>query len=97
MGVEPYTLTAVIWTVLVIIVAAMIAILALWTRKDLAYSLVIIWALIGITVKRLDPTYFSELTVATTAGVSALIVTIAFIITLLRSRNLPSVPSVKIE
>ena len=85
-GVEPYTQTAVIWTVLVIIVAAVIAGLVSWTRKDIAYSLVIVWALIGILIKRLDPSYFRELTVATTAGIAALAVTMVLVTTLIRGR-----------
>ena len=86
--VRPYTQTAVIWTILVIIVAAVIGILMLWTRKDIAYGLVIIWALIGIVMKRLDPGYFRELTVATTAGITALIVSMAVIVTLIHTRTI---------
>jgi hypothetical protein len=86
--VRPYTQTTVIWTILVIIVAAVIGILMLWTRKDIAYGLVIIWALIGIVMKRLDPGYFRELTVATTAGITALIVSMAVIVTLIHTRTI---------
>ena len=85
-GVEPYTQTAVVWTALVIIVAAVIAGLLSWTRKDIAYSLVIVWALIGILIKRLDPSHFMELTVATTAGIAALAVTMVLVTKLIRGR-----------
>jgi hypothetical protein len=85
-GVEPYTQTAVVWTALVIIVAAVIAGLVSWTRKDIAYSLVIVWALIGILIKRLDPSHFMELTVATTAGIAALAVTMVLVTKLIRGR-----------
>lgn len=40
------------WTILVILVATLITALVLKDRKDVAYSLVIIWALLGIAIKR---------------------------------------------
>jgi hypothetical protein len=87
LGIEPYTGLAVVWTVVVIIVATLIAALVLWTRRDIAYSLVIVWALVGIAVKRLDPNYFVELTVATSAGTgaAAILIVLAALL-LLRSR-----------
>ena len=86
-GIEPYTGLAVILSVVVIIVATMIAALVLWTRRDIAYSLVIVWALVGIAVKRLDPNYFVELTVAASAGMgaAAILIVLAALV-LLRSR-----------
>jgi hypothetical protein len=86
-GIEPYNGLAVVLTVVVIIVAALIAALVLWTRRDIAYSLVIVWALVGIVVKRLDPSYFVELTVATSAGIGAAVILIVLAaLVLLRSR-----------
>jgi len=41
-----------IWTVLVIIIAAIITLLMLITRKDCAYAAVVIWAFLGIYLKR---------------------------------------------
>jgi benzodiazapine receptor len=77
----------VVWTVVVIVVATLIATLVLWTRRDIAYSLVIVWALVGIVVKRLDPNYFVELTIATIAGLgaAAILIVLAALV-LLRSR-----------
>ena len=87
LGIEPYTGLAVVWTIVVITVATLIAALVLWTRRDIAYSLVIVWALVGIVVKRLDPTYFVELTVATSAGIGAAVILIVLAaLVLLRSR-----------
>ena len=85
-GVRPYTQTAAIWTVLVIVVATVIGLLMLWTREDITYGLVIVWALVGIVMKRLDTRYFVELTVAATASIAALIGCIAVIIALIRGR-----------
>jgi len=47
------------WTNLVIIVAAILAILSLWKKSDIFYALVIIWAFLGIMLKRIavDPVY----------------------------------------
>jgi len=86
-GIEPYTGLAVVLTVVVITVSTLIATAVLWTRRDIAYSLVIVWALVGIVVKRLDPTYFVELTVATSAGIGAAVILIVLAaLVLLRSR-----------
>ena len=41
-----------IWASLIVIVALLIALLVIATRKDIAYGLVIVWALIGIAVKQ---------------------------------------------
>jgi hypothetical protein len=41
-----------IWATLIIIVALVITLLVLATRRDIAYGLVIVWALIGIAVKQ---------------------------------------------
>ncbi|TFG20532.1 MAG: hypothetical protein EU530_02925 [Promethearchaeota archaeon] len=40
------------WTIIVIGAAAVISILNVFTRKDIGYNLVIIWALSGIIIKR---------------------------------------------
>ena len=40
------------WATLVIVVALLIALLVIATRRDIAYGLVIIWALLGIAVKQ---------------------------------------------
>ena len=46
-GISPET-----WATLIIIVALVITLLVLATRKDIAYSLVIVWALTGIAVNQ---------------------------------------------
>jgi len=42
-----------LWTVVVLIVAALVALAVLFTRSDLFYALVILWAFLGILIKRL--------------------------------------------
>jgi len=67
-----------IWAMLVIIVAAIITILMLIKRKDYAYSAVIIWALIGIYLKRsvVDPIYGLQTQIAYTALLGIIIILI---------------------
>ncbi len=60
------------WTVLVIIIALIITLGVIVTRRDIAYSLVIIWALIGIALKQSD-----QQSIFLTAGTSAVIVLVA--------------------
>ena len=72
-----------IWTMLVIIVAAIITILMLIKRKDYAYSAVIIWALIGIYLKRIadDQIYGVQIQIAYTAVIAIVIILIVAAIT----------------
>jgi benzodiazapine receptor len=67
-----------IWATLVVAIALIITILMLITRKDLAYSLVIIWALVGIGVKQ-----SGNQTIALLTEVSAVIVAIVLIVVVL--------------
>ena len=41
-----------VWAVLAVLVALLIAILVAYTRKDVAYELVIVWAFLGIVVNQ---------------------------------------------
>ena len=66
------------WAILVIAVALVITALMLFTRKDIAYSLVIIWALVGIAVKQ-----SGNQTIVMVAEVSAVIVAIMLIATII--------------
>ena len=64
------------WTILVIVVATIITILMILRRKDITYSLVIIWALLGIIIKRLtdDPIYGVQTNIAIIASIAVLII-----------------------
>ena len=72
-GISPET-----WAILVVAVALIITMLMLTTRKDVAYSLVIIWALVGIGVKQSGNQTIVQLT-----EISAAIVAVALIATIL--------------
>ncbi len=75
-GISPET-----WAILIIIVALLITILVMATRKDAAYGLVIIWALVGIAVKQ-----SGNQNIVTATEVGAVVVIIALISSILMSR-----------
>lgn len=66
------------WGILVVAVAVMITALMLYTRKDVAYSLVIIWALVGIAVKQ-----SGNQTIVMLTEISAVIVAIILLTTII--------------
>ena len=70
------------WTIIVIIVAMLITVIMLIKRIDIAYSLVIIWALLGIAIKRLntDPIYGIQTNIAITAAIAIIIIVIVIIV-----------------
>lgn len=69
------------WTVLVIIVALIITIGVIFKRKDVAFSLVIMWALGGIIVKQIE-----NQSIVLTAGFGAIILVIALIARMILAR-----------
>jgi hypothetical protein len=70
-----------IWANLIIIVALLITIQVLATRKDVAYGLVIVWALIGIAAGQ-----SGNQNIVTLAQASAVIVLIALVATVLLTK-----------
>ena len=82
-------LSAVTWFGLVLSVAAVVAILVIWTRKDLAYTLVIIWAFLGIIIKHLQSSVVQPVLAAFTA-VMLVIVLFAYLIRLVANRTAPT-------
>jgi len=51
--VESFGLVAEVWTVIVLIVVALLYVLTVLTRKDVGYGLVGVWAILGIFLKQL--------------------------------------------
>jgi hypothetical protein len=70
-----------IWATLITIVALLIALLVVATRKDIGYGFVIVWALIGIAVKQSGNQNIVTLTEA-----SAIIILLALVATILISK-----------
>lgn len=63
------------WAILILATAVLITLLVIATRKDVAYSLVVIWALVGIAVNQ------TAADVIVTAEISIVIIFTALIIT----------------
>jgi hypothetical protein len=72
-------LAEVTWAVLVIVIALIITLGVIVTRRDIAYSLVIVWALVGIALKQ-----SSYQSIVWSAGISAAIVLVAVVAVNLR-------------
>jgi hypothetical protein len=72
-----------IWTILVIIVAGIITGAMLLTRKDIAYSLVVIWALLGIVTKRIND--YMDIVLA--ASITAIVIGVVILLVLIKNRK----------
>ena len=86
-----------LWTILVIIVALILTFLMQILRKDIAFSFVVVWASIGIVIKRLNPytlqTLINNLSVlfdpiyyeiAIVAIITAIAVSVGIVVTIIR-------------
>jgi benzodiazapine receptor len=72
---DGFGLASDLWSVLVIAVALLITLTVIATRKDVAYGLVLIWALVGITVKQ-----SAYPNVAVAAEVSAVVIAVGLVV-----------------
>jgi hypothetical protein len=68
-------LSDIIWTVLMIAIATLVTLLVIFSRKDWGYSLVIIWAFIGIIINQAEIQ-----NIIVTAGAGVIIMLFALII-----------------
>jgi benzodiazapine receptor len=80
-GWDGFGISPEIWAALIITIAMLITLLVIATRKDVAYGLVIIWALLGIGVKQSE-----NQTIVTTTEMSAVIIVIALALSILVTR-----------
>jgi len=78
---DGFGISAEIWAAIVVIVALIITLLVVATRKDVAYASVIIWALVGIAVKQ-----SGNQTIAMLTEISAVVVAIAIVATIILNR-----------
>ena len=78
-----------IWTAVVLVVGGLLGVWMTLIRREIAYPLVIIWAFVGVVVRRMDTPI-----VAVTAGLTALVVFLVLVIGLLRRKPEPAVQSV---
>lgn len=83
-GWNGFGIAAATWAAIMVIVAAALAVLLLLQRKDFAYALVIIWALIGIIIKRMADNSQPDEAVITAAYVGIGLIVVAGIYKLIR-------------
>ncbi len=74
-----------VWAVIMLAVALALTLAMLWLRHDVAYSLVIIWAAVGIAVKQADTPV-----VANAAWAVAVITALALLMPLYQQRRHPA-------
>jgi len=74
------------WAVAVIIVGIAIALSMLFTRKDIYYSLVVDWALLGILLKRLSVTTVPDQSVVVVTIVGLVLITGGVVAQLIRKK-----------
>ncbi len=84
LGVEGFDLLAVILTILVIAVAVTITYAMLLLRKDYAYSVVIIWALLGIFIKQ----FIAYSVIGITALIGAILILVGIVYIIIREKVL---------
>jgi hypothetical protein len=63
------------WTILIIAIGTLLTYLMLALRKDIAFSLVVLWAFFGIWLKRLaQPNTITDINVATTVSIAIVLI-----------------------
>lgn len=72
-----------VWAIIVIVTAAGITAAVLWTRKDFAYSLVVLWAFLGIFLARTQGST-PDRSVAMATAIAGLCIVLFGLLTLLR-------------
>lgn len=61
-GWQGWRLTPIVWTIIMMIIATVLALIISWQKKDIAYGGVLIWSLMAIAIRHLD-----KLMIATSA------------------------------
>jgi len=70
LGIDPLT-----WTIIIIAVGTLLTYLMLALRKDIAFSLVVLWAFFGIWMKRMaQPDTMTNINVATTTSIALVLI-----------------------
>ncbi|MBD3191136.1 MAG: hypothetical protein GF308_10850 [Candidatus Heimdallarchaeota archaeon] len=76
--IAPTEFWEVFWTIVVISVAIIITLLMLIFRNDIAYSLVVVWSLIGIIVKRVQEGFYLGIVLAAGIGIGLIVLLLGF-------------------
>lgn len=82
-----FGLAEAIWTVIVMAVGAIIAILMVFTRNDIFFALVVVWAYAGILIKRLGATAAVQ-SVIITSIIALALIGLSIIIQLIRRKKI---------
>jgi hypothetical protein len=85
-GWDGFGLGAETWGILVIVIALLITTLVVLTRRDVAYGLVIIWALIGISANQ-SGNHNVTLVAQTSAVIVAVVVVVGVLLEILKSKH----------
>lgn len=80
---DAFGISSEVWTILVIIVAGIITGAMLLLRKDIAYSLVIIWALLGIALKRIN----DYMNIVLAASIAAIVIAVVILLVIIKNRK----------
>jgi membrane-bound metal-dependent hydrolase YbcI (DUF457 family) len=75
-AVDAFGIAQYIWAILIIAVAVLLCLLVLFTRKDISYSLVFVWALLGIVIKRIS----DYVSVAATGGIGIVVILVSIML-----------------
>jgi hypothetical protein len=68
------------WTIIIIVVGTLLTILMLTLRKDIAFSLVVLWAFLGIWMKRMtQPNTTIDANIATTTSIAMALIAIGLL------------------
>ncbi len=86
-GWDGFGISEPIWTILVVIVATIITILIIFTRKDIAYSLVIVWAFLGIIIKRLDPIFTPQIGIVIAVAICTAIIVASMVLIAMKQKK----------
>lgn len=89
LGWNGFGISETIWTVIILAVGAIIAILTIIRNKDYAYGLVIIWAYIGILIKHISSSGFAGMypAVITTVIIALALVAVADVFAIVKKAN----------
>ena len=77
-----------LWTVIVIAVGVIITLLTLFSRNDIFYSLVVVWALVGIILKRIADTSVPDNMIVITSIAGIAVVALGIIAQLVRKKRI---------
>ncbi|WP_371804568.1 hypothetical protein [Candidatus Lokiarchaeum ossiferum] len=71
------------WTIIVLIVATLITFGMIWFRKNYAHAMVVVWAFIGILIKRLDPVNSPETGIVVVTIISMILIVSLIVVRIL--------------